>query len=634
MRTEKVVRDFSNPREWLDALEDENFIGELFKELGVENPAKLDVATTLPPEAATILVQARKTLARQMGDPKKVAAAVDGIKNDLRTVQGLLNVMAGSSDPSVLAARAQLQEEMFRGLLETEYHLRIKDVADASDRVLSPRGFRTTSGRTEDGEDVNVALRETGDTPPGLQEFPTPGVAAARRANDEASTKAGEAIKDTVEASRASWRATERTLFTEASTLAAQSGVTIKATNTYDAVDELIEQGVPVGPGLPRSISALIERLRPDVAETEAALKASVSEGGNLALTGKTPTYIKYRKTVEKRQRILNDANKVTKSTSATVTRLQGEVDDLEATQGFALTEARHQIGLALAEDMEGATPASVRALNTRGVEGDFQDWRAFSKDTHSDEANAAANTGWTNFNERRKAGWGQGQKQDNALKKSIEALEIIAAEAGGKGTGRFSVSGGTWDRNWGYDDAGSEIRKATKELANKQIALLRAQRKLLASQKKSTKLQANPPKTVVTAQKKLDELAANIAANKQAQLDFRAAPVARPDTVPELSVMEMQRIRSDILKHARAARSNIVLNANEARALGRLERALLDDMADTASAPVLNELDPAARIAARKAWAALQEGVAWSRAGNDVFSRAFKIVDVTGKGL
>ena len=608
----KVVRDFSNPREWLDALEDENFIGKLFEELGVENPAKLDVATTLPSEAAAIVVQARRTLARQMDDPKKVAAAVDGIKNDLRTVQGLLDVMAGSSEPSVLAARAQLQEEMFRGLLETEYHLRLKDAADASDRVLYPGG------------------KPEGEVPTAQEGFPTAGVAKARKASEEATTKAGEAIKATVEASRASWRRQERKLFGNASTLAAESGVTVRATNTYDTVDQLIADGFPVGPGIPRSVSALIERLRPDVAETEAALKASVAEGARLALTGKTPTYIKYRETVGKRQKTVNDANKVTKSRSATVTKLQEEVNGLEANHGRDLIEARQQIGLALAESLDGTTAASVRALNTRGAKGDFQDWSAISKDAHSDEANAAANAAWANFNDLRSAGWGQGKKQDDALEKSIKALEEIAAEANAK-TGRFSGTY-TWSPVGNWKDTGPGIRSATKDLANKQIALLKAQRNLLAAQKKSTNLQANPPKTVVQAQNQLDELKANIAANKQAQLDFRAAPVDRPDTVPELSVMEMQRIRSDILKHVRAARSNIVLNANEARALGKLERSLLDDMANTASNPVLSGLDPAARIAARKAWAALQEGVAWSRAGNDVFSRAFKIRQVTGK--
>lgn len=604
----QVVRDFSNPEEWIKALEEENFIGRLFEELGVDDPAKLDVATTLPPEAAAIVVQARKTLARQMEDPKKVKAAVDGIKNDLWKIQALLNLMSGSSDPSVLAARARLQEEAFRGQLEADYHLRLVDAAEASDRLLRPGG------------------KPEGQVPTALEEFPTAGVSKARVLSDEAARKAGENIKSAVEGSRASWRKQERKLFDKASTLAAESGVTVRANNTYDAVDELIEQGVPVGSGIPRSVSSLVERLRPDVSETAAALEATVKEGGNLALKGKTPTYIKFREIVGKRQKTVNDANKITKSTSATVTRLQGDVDELEAHQGGAFIQARQQIGLALAESLEGTTAASVKALTTRN---DVQDWRAFSKDSRSDEANAAANAGWANFNDLRTKGWGQGQKQDNALKRSIAALQRISSEAGGKGTGSFSVTGGTWARDYGYDDAGAGIRSATKELANKQIALLKGQRKLLAAQKRSTNLQADPPKTVVQAQKQLDELKADIAANKQAQLDFRSAPVDRPDTVPELSVMEMQRIRSDILKHVRAARADIAINANEARALGKLERALLDDMAETANGG-LSGVGPEASEASKKAWEALQEGVALSRAGNDLFTRAFKIRELT----
>jgi hypothetical protein len=611
----RVIRDMSDPRAWLKQLDEKDFLETLSEEFGLSvDPKQMDPATVLPAEAAALLVNARRTLARQMGDQQKADEVVAGMKKDLLSMQTLVNLMGGTDDPAILAARAALEQEIYKSIIAGDFSRRLSEAAEAGDRLMFPGGKPT---------DESLTARE---------EFPTPIVARARASLEAASTQATQDLKDTVSAGRGSWRKTEGIYFDEAATLAAESGVTVRATNTSNAVDELIAQGVPTDSGIPTSIINLVDSVRPQVAETAAALKAAVTEGGNLALTGKTTTYIKYGEVVKKRQTILNEASGATKKSSATVTRLQGEVERLEGHQGAPLKEARHQIGLALAEDMEGATPASVKALNTRGVEGDFQDWRAFSKDTHSDEANAAANTGWANFNDLRTKGWGQGQKQDNALKRSIAALERIAAEAGGKGTGRFSVTGGTWNRNWGYDDAGSEIRKATKELANNQIALLRAQRKLLAAQKKSTKLQADTPKTVVQAQNQLDKLRADIAANKQAQLDFRTAPEALPDTVPELSIMEMQRMRSDILKHLRASRKDVVGNANQVRALGKLERALLDDMAETTSESVLKGLPPPERMAARKAWMAIQKAVAWSRAGNDVYTRAYKIRELTAK--
>jgi hypothetical protein len=558
----RVIRDMSDPREWLKQLDEKDFLETLFEEFGLSI------------------------------DPKQMDPG-------------------GTDDPTILAARAALEQEMYKSVIAGDFSRRLSEAAEAGDRLLFPGGKPIDEG------------------PTALEEFPTPTVAKARVSLEAASTQAAQDLKDTVSAGRGSWRKTEGIYFDEASTLASESGVTVRATNTSNAVDELIAQGVPTDSGIPTSIINLIDSVRPQVAETKAALKAAVDRGGDLALTGKTPTYIKYGEVVKKRQQIVNTASTATKKSSATVTRLQGEVDGLEANQGDAFIQARQQIGLALAESLEGTTAASVKALTTRN---DVQDWRAFSKDSRSDEANAAANAGWANFNDLRKTGWGQGQKQDNALKRSIAALERIASEAGGKGTGSFSVTGGTWARDYGYDNAGAGIRSATKELAKNQIALLKAQRQLLADQKKLTRLQTDTPTTVVQAQKQLDNLKADIAANKQAQLDFRSAPEARPDTVPELGVMEMQRIRSDILKHLRASRADVAGNANQVRALGKLERALLDDMAETTSESVLKGLTPPERMAARKAWAAIQKAVAWSRAGNDVYTRAFKIRELTGR--
>ena len=626
----RVIRDMSDPREWLKQLDEKDFLETLFEEFGLSvDPKQMDPATVLPAEASALLVNARRTLARQMGDQQKADEVVGGMKRDLLGMQTLVNLMGGTDDPTILAARAALEQEMYKSVIAGDFSRRLSEAAEAGDRLLSPGGFRTTYGRTKDGAVVKVALREKGEAPPGLEEFPTPTVAKARVSLEAASTQAAQDLKDTVSAGRGSWRKTEGIYFDEASTLASESGVTVRATNTSNAVDELIAQGVPTDSGIPTSIINLIDSVRPQVAETKAALKAAVDRGGDLALTGKTPTYIKYGEVVKKRQQIVNTASTATKKSSATVTRLQGEVDGLEANQGDAFIQARQQIGLALAESLEGTTAASVKALTTRN---DVQDWRAFSKDSRSDEANAAANAGWANFNDLRTKGWGQGQKQDNALKRSIAALERIASEAGGKGTGSFSVTGGTWARDYGYDNAGAGIRSATKELAKNQIALLKGQRQLLADQKKLTRLQTDTPTTVVQAQKQLDNLKADIAANKQAQLDFRSAPEARPDTVPELSVMEMQRMRSDILKHLRVASADVAGNANQVRALGKLERALLDDMAETTSESVLKGLTPPERMAARKAWAAIQKAVAWSRAGNDVYTRAFKIRELTGR--
>jgi hypothetical protein len=608
----RVIRDMSDPREWLKQLDEKDFLETLFEEFGLSiDPKQMDPATVLPAEASALLVNARRTLARQMGDQQKADEVVGGMKRDLLGMQTLVNLMGGTDDPTILAARAALEQEMYKSVIAGDFSRRLSEAAEAGDRLLFPGGKPIDEG------------------PTALEEFPTPTVAKARVSLEAASTQAAQDLKDTVSAGRGSWRKTEGIYFDEASTLASESGVTVRATNTSNAVDELIAQGVPTDSGIPTSIINLIDSVRPQVAETKAALKAAVDRGGDLALTGKTPTYIKYGEVVKKRQQIVNTASTATKKSSATVTRLQGEVDGLEANQGDAFIQARQQIGLALAESLEGTTAASVKALTTRN---DVQDWRAFSKDSRSDEANAAANAGWANFNDLRKTGWGQGQKQDNALKRSIAALERIASEAGGKGTGSFSVTGGTWARDYGYDNAGAGIRSATKELAKNQIALLKAQRQLLADQKKLTRLQTDTPTTVVQAQKQLDNLKADIAANKQAQLDFRSAPEARPDTVPELGVMEMQRIRSDILKHLRASRADVAGNANQVRALGKLERALLDDMAETTSESVLKGLTPPERMAARKAWAAIQKAVAWSRAGNDVYTRAFKIRELTGR--
>ena len=613
----KIVRNFSDPKEWIDSLENENFIGQLFQELGVREPTNLDIATTLPPEAAAILVQARKTLARQMKDPKKVNAAVEGIKDDLLTMQTLLNVMGGHSDPRILAARAKIEEDMYRAQLEADYHLKLIDAAEASDRILFP-GVRPGATR----------LRRTGEGSPALEEFPTGGVQKARVEQEAAARTASQNIKDAVNESRQSWRNRESALFGQASELADKSGVTVEATNTYNTINELFEQADPVAASLPPRVSALLERLRPDIGENKAALEAAVKEGGNLALQRKTPTFVGYQKTLRQHRAELNQANTATRLASNRVTRLQDEVNGLEANQGSALTQARNQIGLALAEDLEGTTPASVKALNTRNQ---VQDWRAFSKDSNSDAAKAAANSGWTKFNDLRTTGWGQGQEQDKALQQAIATLEAIASEANAK-TGRFSVSGGTWQQDYDYNTAGAGIRSATKDLANKQIALLKAQRNLLKVQKKSSSLQVQPPPSVARAQEAIENLDAEIAANKQAQLDFRRGTVdfVPSESVPQLSVMEMQNVRSDILKYLRGARVDIPNNANLARSLGKLERSLLDDMAETANNPVLSGLGPAERISARKAWAALQKAIAVSKAGNDFFTRAFKIRDLT----